>query len=91
MAAHRYGRLTIVSEGLPFGSLPLEAASADVDDVRRRLHCRRYENCLTYAASVGWEGFHCGACAVDETITREDWISDLEGLASLLRALAVEP
>lgn len=85
-----YGKLTIVSPGLYLGSLPIEDAIGDVENVgeRRRLHCRRYENCLTYAASVNWTGFQCSACRVNETLTREDWLADLDGLASFLRAFA---
>ena len=86
-----YGKLTIVSEGLRPGSLPLEAEREnDTEYVarKRRIHCRRYGNCLTYAASLSWDGFHCGACDVDEPMTRDEWLSDLDGLTKFLHALA---
>jgi hypothetical protein len=86
-----YGKLTIVSDGLTAGSAPLECgAEHDPDRValKRRVHCRRYDNCLTYAAAAGWLGFHCGACDVDELLTREEWLSDLEGMTRFLLALS---
>lgn len=63
-----YGRFTIPCEGLQPGSQPTEDELRDVDiiDKRRRLLCQRYENCLTYAASLNWSGFHCCACTIDE-------------------------
>lgn len=91
--AHKrtYGKLTIVSDGLLQGSCPLEAPREnDTEHValKRRLHCKRYENCLTYAASLAWDGFHCGACDVDEPMTRDDYLRDLDGLTKFLRAFA---
>jgi len=87
-----YGKLTIVSRGLYLGSLPLEAECPSEPEAaaeQRRVHCRRYVNCMTYAAAQNWRGFHCGECDIDETISRDDWLSDLDGLAKFLRALGI--
>ena len=86
-----YGKLTIVSDGLTRGSVPLECnVEHDPERValKRRVHCARYDNCLTYAAAAGWAGFHCGACEVDELLSRDEWLRDLDGMTRFLLALA---
>jgi hypothetical protein len=45
---------------------PREAPEGGLD---RRLWCRRYDRCLTYAAALGWTGFACGECPVDDEIS----------------------
>lgn len=65
-----YGHFTVPCNGLAADSRPVEDDGGEVEtiDARRRLHCRRYENCLTYAASVNWSSFNCSACDVNELI-----------------------
>ena len=84
-----YGRFSISSEGLYLGSAPLEHRELDIDrvDEHRRLLCRRYENCLTFAASEGWRGFSCRGCSIEETLSAQDQKRDLDGLATFLAAL----
>jgi hypothetical protein len=48
---------------MPEGSNPSWAAEAVGE---RRLWCRRYDTCLSFAASQKWPGFDCGACGVRE-------------------------
>jgi hypothetical protein len=55
----------------------------------KRVLCRRYENCLTYAAANHWEGFHCQDCIIEEPLPVADQYSDLEGLAFLLYAIDI--
>ena len=41
----------------------------------RRLWCRRYDTCLSYAAAHDWDGFDCSSCDVhDEMTERERFI-----------------
>lgn len=66
-----YGKFNIKSQGLYLGSSPIEceySQDADVVASRRKLLCRRYDNCLTYAASLGWVAFACVVCDVDELV-----------------------
>jgi hypothetical protein len=69
----------------PQPSLPL---FDDTVDGKRKLHCRRYGNCLEYAMKMDWESFDCLDCKVESMITKRAWENDLEGLAMLLRAIA---
>lgn len=87
-----YGKFTVKYGGLLPGSMPFRAEQDhDEEHVasRRRLHCKRYDNCLSYAAEQAWPGFHCAACSVEEPDGREEWLRDLDGLARFLRALDI--
>jgi hypothetical protein len=53
--------------------------------VRRKLHCRRYDQCLDHADASGWENFTCRRCDVDEEISHEQHVHDAEGMALFLR------
>jgi hypothetical protein len=35
-------------------------------EIARRIYCRRYERCLSYAVSKNWGGFGCKSCDVVE-------------------------
>lgn len=87
----QYGRrrFRVLEPTLALDSVPTYCAPTDVDEVgsKRRLHCRRYTECLTYAASQNWPGFHCHKCGVEEPLTMEEQRRDLEGLTDFLRAL----
>jgi hypothetical protein len=48
---------------MPPDSKPSWAAEMFGD---RRLWCRRYDACLSYAACLKWPGFDCGGCSVRE-------------------------
>jgi hypothetical protein len=48
---------------MPPDSKPSWAAEMHGD---RRLWCRRYDACLSYAACLKWPGFDCGGCSVRE-------------------------
>lgn len=48
---------------MPEDSKPSWAAEGVGD---RRLWCRRYDACLSYAACLKWPGFDCGSCSVRE-------------------------
>jgi hypothetical protein len=68
----------------PQQSLPLFDNTVDG---KRKLHCRRYDNCLGYAMKMNWNSFDCLDCKIEEMITKDAWTYDLEGLADLLRAI----
>ncbi len=68
----------------PSPSSPLFDSTVDGE---RRVHCRRYGNCLSFAASQDWNAWSCKACPVDEVLSRDEWVHDLEGLARLIRAI----
>lgn len=87
-----YGRFRIAAEGLFLGSTPTPCNELDIDDVldRRRILCRRYSNCLTYAASEGWDGFTCESCCIREKLSPNEQHLDLEGLALFLMALELQ-
>lgn len=71
-----------------FGSNPQPSAPLfdNTVDGKRKIHCKRYENCLLYAMKMGWSSFDCLDCCVEEKISKEEFERDLEGLAALLRA-----
>ena len=54
----------------------------DPDEVAqiRRLHCRRYDECLHRAAVKRWEGFHCLDCPVFDQLSPEELQRDARGL-----------
>jgi hypothetical protein len=84
------GKFRVPSDGLFLGSLPLqcpEALGFEEVERRQRVKCRRRTNCLTYAASMGWSGFDCRDCAIEEELSLDEQRRDLEGLAAFLRAL----
>lgn len=56
-------RMIFPAPVMPPDSKPSWAAEAVGD---RRLWCRRYDTCLSYAAAEKWPGFDCGACRVRE-------------------------
>lgn len=89
-----YGKFAIESPELFFGSFPVQTEPPnDIDSAenQRRVHCRRYGNCLTFAAAQNWRGFCCNSCDVDETISRDEWLRDLDGLTQFLYALHRKP
>lgn len=49
---------------LPSGARPHPRAELEYDEVEeaRLLHCASYSECLEFAASVQWRGFHCRRC-----------------------------
>jgi hypothetical protein len=51
----------------------------------RRVDCRRYDRCLSYAVSKGWASFGCGSCEVDERIGMFDRRRDMEAFADMWR------
>lgn len=56
---------------LPLGSSPrrtISGAYVDGQLPERRVFCRRYERCLSYAESQRWAGFDCSGCDVDEAV-----------------------
>lgn len=81
------------SPGLFLGSAPQRSeATPDEEEVtkHKRIHCRRYTNCLTFAASQNWPGFACFDCRVEEPLSAEDQKRDLPGLAMFLSALSLK-
>jgi hypothetical protein len=93
--ARVYGKFTVRDGGLWPGSKPRQCPELSVDDLERepnlrRVLCRRYENCLTHAASEGWAGFDCGGCDVADPLSLEDQHKDLDGLAEFLCALDLQ-
>lgn len=55
---------------LPSGCNPKPMRIADLQgeygEIARRIYCRRYERCLSYAVSKNWGGFGCKSCDVQE-------------------------
>jgi len=49
---------------LPVGARPQPRAELDYEEVEdaRLMHCASYNDCLAFAASVRWQGFHCRRC-----------------------------
>lgn len=55
-------------------------------DVVRRLHCVRYDRCLSVASDAGWTSFHCEDCAVNEELSSADLREQAESIrASIAR------
>lgn len=85
------GKFKVPSDGLFLGSLPIECATLSLSEVeyggKRNVLCRRYGNCVTYAASRAWRGFSCEACDVEEPMTIAEQARDLDGLIMFLHAL----
>ncbi len=71
------------------GSNPLAWVSLfdSTVDGERRVHCQRYDNCLSFAAANNWTSWSCRGCTVNEKISMDEWKYDLEGLARLIRAI----
>jgi len=61
------------------------AAIEDPEDVAsvRRLHCRRYNECLGVAEAANWPGFACTACAAYVPMNPEQEESDRLALLRL--------
>jgi hypothetical protein len=54
---------------LPLGCMPRRAAQVEDPEEMptvRRLTCRRYERCLSWALYQDWPGFTCMACPIHE-------------------------
>jgi hypothetical protein len=67
---------------------PLPCRSVEDPDhtpALRRLHCRRYGECLDVAVESAWSGFHCNGCAAFEpqapVEARRDYLAMLRFLA----------
>jgi hypothetical protein len=87
------GRVTTkpqkLSLGLFLGSNPTRCRRYDEDEIalHRRVLCRRYINCLTWAAAQDWIGWSCDNCDVKDVLSREQQADDLDGLADFLHEL----
>ena len=87
MAKRPRGKFQVLSDNLPFGCNPTPTEhelSIEAVDEGRRILCRRQTDCVTFAASKGWNGFVCSACAYSEIMTLGEVRADLDGLANLL-------
>jgi hypothetical protein len=73
----KQGRTAVpVAVLLPLGSNPKRTLSNSYFDgtvPERRIFCRRYERCLSYAESQRWSGFDCTKCDVQEPVMPERW------------------
>lgn len=70
--------------GLPGGEQPIETAQAcDPELVDRRVWCRRYQRCLEWASSHGWQGFACRACTVRDEVTEGERLLEAARLSSV--------
>jgi hypothetical protein len=85
------GKFRVPSDGLFLGSVPTECGPLSLSEVEfgdsRRVLCRRYTRCLTYAASQGWRGFSCASCRIREDLTVDEQHRDLDALIMFLHAL----
>jgi hypothetical protein len=59
----RYRKINFRMPVMPEDSKPSWAAEMHGE---RRLWCKRYDTCLSYAACLKWPGFDCTACTVRE-------------------------
>lgn len=86
-----YGKFTIRPVELLDGSRPAPFTHPDPEAAaqRRKLLCRRYGDCLTYAASLAWPSFHCGACDVEDRMSPQEQRDDIDGLTALLQAINI--
>lgn len=48
----------------------------------RKINCRRYEMCLTYAMAQDWYGFHCERCPVEDEYTQAELLERSAGAFS---------
>lgn len=85
-----YGRFRVPSNLLPDGVNPTQCSELNLDEVdgSRSIWCVNQATCCTYAASQGWNGYHCRDCAVEEPLSRDAQRRDLDGLAMLLLAIS---
>lgn len=88
-STRKYGRLAVPCDGLYLGSKPVEHLPLfdDTVDAHRRVKCRRYSNCVTFAANQNWTGFSCARCKIEESLSVEEQYDDLPGLADVLTAI----
>lgn len=50
----------------PSGCNPQRAMDvSSVFDLRRNTECKKYDECLSHAAKMDWQGFHCEACPLN--------------------------
>ena len=85
-----FTRINFPRVGLYLGSKPKPCEEPrGVDDVDRRVFCRRYPNCLEHACGEGWKGWSCKGCPVEQPITPDQYHTDLPGLATLLKAMDI--
>lgn len=69
-----YGKFEVKSAGLYLGSNPTQLAqplTEDGVDEHRRIKCRRYDNCLAWAAAQGWISWSCSTCEIRESVELE--------------------
>ncbi len=75
--------LAVVPSPSPSGSIKYYDEAPEV----RELHCKRYNECLTVAYKLEWEGFSCQECDACVLMSREDIRADVEAIASMLNAM----
>ena len=55
---------------LPIGCQParvrMDELRGDYGEVVRKIYCRQYKRCLSYAVSKNWGGFGCQECKVED-------------------------
>lgn len=51
----------------------------------RRLWCRRYDRCLTFAAAKGWTGFAYTTCKIDNKISADERLAEAAKLSRMFR------
>ena len=78
-----------LSMGLFLGSNPTRSKRYDESEIglHRRVLCRRYTNCLAWAAQQDFLGWTCDNCEIREVISREQQKDDLDGLCDFLLEL----
>ena len=83
-----YGKFTVKLIDLDADCNPQPLANPDHAPERRRLLCRRYTGCLTRAAGLGWDSFHCLECPVEDSMSPQEQYEELDGLAAFLLAFS---
>jgi hypothetical protein len=63
--------------------------SSSLQDVRRRVLCSNYDQCLNRTISENWKGFSCDPCeAFNQTDwSKSKWIDDAQRCVGLLAAV----
>lgn len=70
--------------------LPIYGRVLNEDDAaaNRQLHCRAYNECLTFAVRNDWPGFVCTHCGSYDQMSRDEYFRDVDAMSDMLLRMA---
>lgn len=71
-------------------SLPVYGRVIDEDDAaaNRQLHCRKYNECLSFAVRNDWPGFVCTSCMNYDRMDRFEYFRDIDAMTDMLQRMS---